>query len=97
MISSSKNRLTKYSTDFGASVSTALAEARMTQADLATVTGSSTAYTNQVITGRKAASQGWVELVADHLGLPPNKKREWLEQANSRRQRSKFELPPYKG
>jgi hypothetical protein len=95
-LSSKKSRLTKYSTDFGASVSSSLAEARMTQIDLAAATNRSVAYTNQVITGRKPPTEEWVNLVANCLNLPVEKKQQMLVQANDRRKRSKFVLPPYK-
>lgn len=91
-MTSDSKRLNKYGTDFGASVSRVLAEARMTQSQLAQATGQSVAYTNQIITGRKPAPQSWVELVADCLALPPEQKQELLTQAEDRK---KLILPPY--
>ena len=41
-------------------MSVALAEARMTQTELAAKTGRSTAYVNQLITGHKKPSPEWV-------------------------------------
>ena len=70
------DRRSKYDSPFGASVSVALAEARMTQSALARKAGSSTAYVNQLMTGRKKPSPEWVELVADTLNVSPEKRRE---------------------
>lgn len=67
----------KFSTDLGASVSQALAGARMTQSELAQSTNQSISYTNQIITGRRTASAGWCDLVADTLNLS-DKERENL-------------------
>jgi len=94
---SKKRRRTKRDTEFGASVSSALAEARITQPELASAIGKSVAYTNQVITGRKAPSEEWVNLVADCLRLSEEGRRKMLQDANAQRVRSKFVLPPYKG
>ena len=90
------NRKSKYDTKFGASVSVSLAEARMSQNDLAEAANTSVGYTNQIITGRKPASKAWLDIVAECLDLPPDKKQELFELANEKRQRSKFNLPPYK-
>ncbi len=60
-------RRSRYASPFGASVSVALAEARMTQTELAAKTGRSTAYVNQLITGHKKPSPEWVDLIADTL------------------------------
>jgi transcriptional regulator with XRE-family HTH domain len=62
-------RRSKYDTDFGASVSKSLAEARLTQSGLAERTGQSPAYINQVITGRKKPSPQWIDMVANALNL----------------------------
>lgn len=72
-----------------------LAEARMTQKELAHTTNVSAQYTNQVLSGKKPASQRWLELVAEHLNVPSKIQKEWIEDANTRRQRSKLILPPY--
>lgn len=69
-----KGRRSKYDTAFGASVSSALTEARMTQPELADSIGASTAYVNQMITGRKRASPEWVDLVATALDLSERKR-----------------------
>jgi transcriptional regulator with XRE-family HTH domain len=56
-------------------VSVALAEARMTQTELAAKTGRSTAYVNQLITGHKKPSPEWVELISDTLNLSPRERQ----------------------
>jgi DNA-binding transcriptional regulator YdaS (Cro superfamily) len=60
-------RRNRYSSEFGSSVSTALAEARMTANDLATATGVSASYLSQMMTGRKHVSPEWVEIIAAAL------------------------------
>jgi cyanate lyase len=72
-------------------VSIALAEARMTQTDLAAKTGRSTAYVNQLITGHKKPSPEWVELIADTLQLSPEQRRE-LHVAAARQHRFTVDL-----
>jgi ribosome-binding protein aMBF1 (putative translation factor) len=74
------SRRSKYGTEFGASVSRALAESRMTQTELAEGLGKSVSYTNQVITGRKKPTPKWADLVADVMGLS-NRKRVELHRA----------------
>ena len=70
------DRRTRYNNSFGASVSTALAEARMTQTELAEKTGRSPAYLNQVITGRKKPSAEWADLIANTLNLSPEQRQQ---------------------
>jgi transcriptional regulator with XRE-family HTH domain len=60
-------RRSKTDSHFGASVSKSLAEARMTQTEVAERIGSSTSYVNQMLTGRKRPSPQWVDLIADTL------------------------------
>lgn len=62
-------RRTSNSSEFGASVSSALAEAKLTQNALATRIGASPSHFNQVLTGRKNPSAEWANLVAHALGL----------------------------
>jgi Ethanolamine utilization protein EutJ (predicted chaperonin) len=95
-MTSSSKRKSKYDTTFGASVSSALAGARMTQLDLANATKTTVGYTNQIITGHKPATQSWIDIVAEHLNLPIEKKQELLELANERRKRSKLVLPKHR-
>lgn len=68
-------RRNKYSTEFGASASSMLADRSMTQTDLANSTGVSTAYTNALITGKKKPSAQWVDLISDALDLAPEERR----------------------
>ena len=84
-------RRTKYDSPFGASVSVALAEARMTQTDLAAKTGRSTAYVNQLITGHKKPSPEWVELIANTLNLSP-RERQALHVAAAKQHGFKLDL-----
>ncbi len=69
------SRTTKYG-QFGASVSAALAERQLSQADLAEALGRSRAYLNQTMTGTKPASAEWADLVADALKLSRAKRAE---------------------
>lgn len=69
-------RRSKYASNFGASVSVALAEAKTTQSSLADSIGVSTSYVNQTITGHKTASPEWVEIIASTLKLSNERKRE---------------------
>ena len=62
-------RRDRYNSEFGASVSQALAEANINQADLATSAGVSPSYLNQMMTGRKKASPEWVDIVSRTLKL----------------------------
>lgn len=61
--------VTKNHTNFGASVSQALAERQSSQTALASSVGRSVAYTNQTITGRKRPSPEWVDLIANTLEM----------------------------
>ena len=65
----------RYDTEFGASVSTALAEAKTTQNQLATDIGASPSYLNQMMTGRKVPTPKWVNLVADTLRLQEDRRK----------------------
>lgn len=62
-------RRTKNNTEFGTSVSKALAEANLRQNDLANRIDASPSHLNQMMTGRKTASPEWVDLVATALNL----------------------------
>jgi cyanate lyase len=84
-------RRSRFASPFGASVSVALAEARMTQTELAAKTGRSTAYVNQLITGHKKPSPEWVELIADTLKLAPEQRRA-LHEAAARQHGFKLDL-----
>jgi cyanate lyase len=84
-------RRSKYDTEFGASASVMLAGARMEQPDLAQKLGQSTAYVNQVFTGRKRANPPWIDLVADVLKLPQDKRVE-LHRAAAKDQGFKLDL-----
>ena len=84
-------RRSRYASPFGASVSVALAEARMTQTELAAKTGRSTAYVNQLITGHKKPSPEWVDLIADTLKLSP-KDRQALHVAAAKQHGFKLDL-----
>lgn len=61
----------RYRTNFGTSASLALAEARMTQSEVASAVGVSPAYVNHTFTGRKPAAAKWVDMVADVTGASP--------------------------
>jgi cyanate lyase len=88
-------RQTKSTSAFGAAVSAALTERRMSQYDLAEAVGKSTAYTNQTITGRKSASPQWVNLVAETLRLSA-KERMALHRAAAKDQGYEIDLGEYK-
>ena len=85
------SRRSKYDTDFGASVSKALAGARLTQSGLAERTGQSPAYVNQVITGRKRPSPQWIDTIADALDLS-DRERVRLHREAARAQGFKLDL-----
>jgi cyanate lyase len=85
-------RATKYS-QFGVSVSAALAERRLSQVDLANALGRSPAYVNQTMTGTKPASAEWADLVADTLKLSRAKRAE-LHAAAARDHGFKLDLTP---
>ena len=84
-------RRSRYASPFGASVSVALAGARMTQTELAAKTGRSTAYVNQLITGHKTPSPEWVDFIADTLNLSP-RQREGLHVAAAKQHGFKLDL-----
>jgi cyanate lyase len=86
------SRATRYS-HFGASVSAALAERQLSQADLAEALGRSPAYLNQTMTGTKPASAEWADLVADALKLSRAKRAE-LHAAAARDHGFKLDLTP---
>jgi cyanate lyase len=86
------SRTTKYG-QFGASVSAALAERQLSQADLAEALGRSPAYLNQTMTGTKPASAKWADLVADTLKLSRAKRAE-LHAAAARDHGFKLDLTP---
>ena len=62
-------RRDRYDSEFGASVSQALAEAKINQAELAVRSGMSPSYLNQTMTGRKHIPTKWIDVVAESLGL----------------------------
>ena len=62
-------RRRKNSSKFGASVSNALAGAKLTQSDLAGQTNVSRSYIHQVVTGRRVPSGDWINIVASTLKL----------------------------
>lgn len=68
------DRRTRYDSTFGSSVSKALTEAEMTQTELAAKIKQSTAYVNQVITGRKRAAPEWIDIMADAMQLSPRER-----------------------
>ena len=72
---------TRYSTDFGACVSQTLAQARMTQKDLASATSVHRTYVNHILTGRRSPSARWVDLVADATNMDEDKRRELHKEA----------------
>jgi transcriptional regulator with XRE-family HTH domain len=86
-----KKRRSRYDSDFGASVSRKLAEARMTQSDLAKNTSQSTAYVNQIITGRKKPLPEWIDLIADALNLT-DKERVQLHRTAAQERGYKLDL-----
>jgi DNA-binding transcriptional regulator YdaS (Cro superfamily) len=63
-------------TFFGTSVRNALAEARLTQSEVATSAKISQPYFNQMLTGLKRVSPRWVDTIADTLNLSLAKRRE---------------------
>ena len=73
-------RRSKNDTEFGASVSKILTEAKVNQAYLASETKTSLPYVNQMLTGRKRPAPGWIDVVASTLKLQ-NKKRVQLHRA----------------
>jgi len=76
-------RRTRTNTEFGASVSALLTEARLTQTNLANSTSVSASYVNQIITGKKKVHPEWVDLVANTLKLQ-DKQRCMLHHAAAR-------------
>ena len=67
----------------------------MSQADLAEAVGKPHAYTNQTLTGRKSASPGWVNLVAETLRLS-SKQRATLHRAAAKDQGYEIDLGEYR-
>jgi hypothetical protein len=65
-----------YNTNFGTSVSNALAEARLTQSEVATSARISQPYFNQMLTGLKKPSPEWVDIIASTLNFSKEKRRE---------------------
>ena len=63
------SRRSKYDTNFGASVSVHLAEAKLSQAELADMLGKHPPHLNRVMTGTLPASPTWADMVADVLKL----------------------------
>ena len=53
-----------------------LTETANTQTDLANMTGSSPAYVNQMMTGKKRPSPEWVELICTTLNLNPEQRQQ---------------------
>lgn len=88
-------RRTPSDCEFGAAVSAALTERRMSQHDLADAVGKSVAYTNQTMTGRKSASPQWVNLVAETLKLT-TKERAALHRAAAKDQGYEIDLGEYR-
>jgi hypothetical protein len=64
------------SNTFGSSLNRWLSEADLSQSGLARSTGTSIAYTNQLIRGRKRPSPEWIDLVAKTLKLSERKRVE---------------------
>ena len=62
-------RRSKYNSEFGTSVSSALAEADLTQNQLASLIHRSPSYLNQVMTGRKKPDAEWANIVASALQM----------------------------
>jgi transcriptional regulator with XRE-family HTH domain len=77
---------------FGESVSSALADRRMTQNDLATELKVSVGYVNQTMI-RKSPSPKWADLVADVLKLSGQKRIE-LHAAAAKSAGYKLDLTP---
>ena len=65
-----------YNSNFGTSVSNALAEARLTQSEVATSARISQPYFNQMLTGLKKPSPEWVDIIASTLNFSNEKRRE---------------------
>ena len=61
---------------FGTSVSNALAEANVSQRELADRVGASPSHLNQVLTGRKKPNAGWADLVAGALRLQDEQRKQ---------------------
>lgn len=65
-----------YSTNFGVSVSNALAGTSMTQTDVAASAGVSQPYLNQMMTGAKKPAPEWVDIIATTLKLSKKARQE---------------------
>ena len=61
---------------FGAEISVALAEAKLTQSEVATSARISQPYFNQMLTGLKKPSPQWVDIIASTLNFSANQRRE---------------------
>ena len=61
-------------TNFGRSVSNALAELDLTQGDLSEMLGRNPKYVNQTMTGYRKPAPYWVDLVANVLELTPKER-----------------------
>lgn len=68
-------RRSRYDSEFGNSVSSALTAAKLTQNDLAGNIGVSPSYLNQIMTGRKVAPPKWVEFVAAALKMQDEQRK----------------------
>jgi hypothetical protein len=78
---------------FGQMVSTALVTNNMTQTSLAESTGTSVAYTNQVITGRRPPNAEWVELATMAMKLTKQEKQKvYLAAAEDNLKRLGFDI-----
>lgn len=61
--------MVKKETNVGRAVSDSLSSNSQTQSYLASATGLSAPYINQVVTGQKKANARWIDLVADAMDL----------------------------
>ncbi len=69
-------RRSRYSTEFGASLSQALAEARLNQVDLAIRIGVSPSYLNHMMTGHRRPTTKWTNIIVDELNLRGESRRQ---------------------
>lgn len=83
----------RYKTAFGQALAEQLARRHLRQADLARATSSTPGWVNKTMTGAKAASPGWADLIADVLGLGPEERRR-LHYAAARDAGFKLDLTP---
>ena len=70
----------------------ALSNAGVSQRTLASISGSSQSYVNQVATGERTPSAAWIDLVSDSLSLSPEE-RTALHRAAARSKGYKIDLP----